>query len=116
MGVAGQTIQGPPDITPSEARKITPFPPKDVRVKRDDGTVTIWWKPIPFGIEEYRIYKIYGDTRVAIGTVQKPPFHYVDADSNPAVSYEVTAVSHYKSESSPVKAKPVQDDECNTPR
>ena len=100
----GQT-NGRPDISPSEARRISPFPPRNVIVKDEQGSAVIWWQPgPPSGIAEYRIYKVEGDKKVLLGSVQGPPFR--DASGlEPGITYAVTLVDRNNNESALAKAK-----------
>jgi len=104
---AGTQEKGKPDQSVSEARKIPPFPPKDVSVERKDKQVIVNWKPIPLdNIVAYKIYRKTRDSKFEyIGTAKHPPF--VDHEAPSAnVTYTVTAVNTYQAESS--FAKPAE--------
>jgi hypothetical protein len=92
-------------MSPSDARKISPFPPRNVIVKDDEGFAVISWQPGPLdAVSEYRVYRLEGDNRVLLGSVQSPPFRD-PSRFEPGVSYAVTLVDRNHNESRLAKAR-----------
>jgi hypothetical protein len=96
----GSQVKGKPDQSVSDARKISPFPPKGVSIKAKGKQTIITWDPIPLdNIVAYKIYRKVGDSSFTyIGTVEHPPFIDKKVASR-SVSYGVAAVNSYKAES-----------------
>jgi hypothetical protein len=97
----GSQDKGKPDLSVSDARKIPPFPPKGVTVKKERKRILVTWDLVPLeNITGYKVYRKVGDSEFEyVGTVERPPF----IDKHPpsgASLYTVTAVNTYQAESS----------------
>lgn len=112
-GFVNSQTPGKPDPSPSEMSKFPPFPPKDVRLRDNEGRVEVFWKPSPLErVIEYRVYRRSKSEYVALGTVKKPPFVDSSPPSSGEVKYTVTAIDEFSHESS--YAKPAVLDMAQT--
>jgi hypothetical protein len=96
-----------PDLSLSESRRISPFPPKDARVSIENGRATVWWvKASSEKIVCYEIYRsIDGGPMEKLGRVKEPPF--IDhPPANAKVAYAVASIDSNDSESRLRRALP----------
>lgn len=86
-------------MTPDEAARIPPFPPRDIEVTIEKRRIVVRWEPSPLQtVHLYRIYrKNLGGKFVKIGESTKPT--YVDKGQHAGATYAVTTVSSYGAES-----------------
>jgi hypothetical protein len=109
MGTApihGQSSPSPkPDISVSESKKISPFPPKTVEVEVSDGFATVKWTKVPSEkIKGYDIFRIVDDGKLEkVGHTAELQF----VDKTPPkgkVSYAVASVDINDNRSKPRQA------------
>lgn len=97
-----------PELTPGEAAKIPPFPPRNVAVTPGQKAATVTWEPSALeNVVAYRIYRKVGKSKFSkVGETAASRF--VDKSPKPGAVYSVTAVNVYGAESPLAStAKPV---------
>jgi hypothetical protein len=100
----------PPELTPTTAAKIPPFPPTKVAVKSEGRRSTVTWQASPVDtVVKYRIYrKMPGEKRlIKIGETDTSRF--VDPATTRGAEYAVTAVNVYGAET-PLSSTPLNRD------
>jgi hypothetical protein len=100
-------LPGPTDeLTPADAAKIPPFPPRDVAVESKTSSAVITWEPSPLeNVVGYRIYRKESETKlIKLGQTVKSSFTI--AAPKRGVEYSVTAINGYGAESPHAVAAP----------
>jgi hypothetical protein len=109
-GLAASTCANPVppqrgDISLAESKRISPYPPKTVKVAFTDGSAVIQWTKVPSEkITGYEIYRIVGDGKLEkVGHTSELKF----VDKSPPkgkVSYAVASVDYNDNRSKPRQA------------
>ena len=97
-----QTTAPKPDMSLSESRRISPFPPKNVQAEISDGRAVITWTSVQSDrIVGYDVYRAVDDGPLEkIGRAKQPPF----VDAKPCkgkLSYAVASVDYNENRSKP---------------